>query len=99
MPLVVDVDYRVETIGNESRIRPVDGWPSVISSIDNAITLTYTAGLAATETNIPDWVKSAIVLAVRGSYDGCDVSMAYGLAVDTRKLFFDYSKNDRSGIL
>ena len=93
--LVDGTDYTVVSNGTEARLLPVEDWASTFTGRDDVVTIDFTVGLGVDDTEMPDWVTAALMLSVRAQYDGCPKSDAYDNKVRTRKIFFDYEKNDR----
>jgi uncharacterized phiE125 gp8 family phage protein len=96
--LALDTDYTISNTGTEARLEPIDGWPSnVLDTENDVITIVYTVGIGDDTADMPGWVRMALSLKVKGLYDDCfdKFEQAYNSAICTRKLYFDYSKNDR----
>jgi uncharacterized phiE125 gp8 family phage protein len=96
--LVADTDYTITSTGTDSRLEPVEAWPSdVLDSKNDVISIVYTVGIGVDTSDMPGWVRTALILKIKGLYDDCfDLyEKAYDSAICVRKLYFDYSKNDR----
>lgn len=97
-PLVLDTDYTITATGTDARIEPINGWATdVLEDENDVITIVYTVGIGADTADMPGWVRTALILKVKGLYDDCfeKYQEAYGYAIATRTLDFDYAKNDR----
>lgn len=92
--LVEDTDYTLTTIGEVARLRPINNWPAPITTENDTVTIVYTVGMGAADTNMSGWVKTAILLKCQAVYDGTDVEKPYWSLVKKGKLSFDYTVND-----
>lgn len=95
--LIEGTDFTLTKTGTEARIEPVDSWFDTFSDKNDTVTIDVTLGLGVDDTEMPGWVKTALILKIKGLYDDCfdTYEKAYNSAIVTRKLYFDYSKNDR----
>lgn len=92
--LVEDTDYTLTTIGNLARLRPIDNWPSPVTTENDTVTIVYNVGMGAADTDMPGWVKTSVLLKCQAVYDGTDTEMPYQSLIRKSKLDFDYSIND-----
>jgi len=92
--LVEDTDYTLTTIGEVARLRPITNWPSAITTENDTVTIVYTVGMGAADTNMVGWVKTAVLLKCQSVYDGTDVEKPYWSLIRKSKLEFDYTIND-----
>ena len=91
-------DYKVAQNGFEARVTPSvskQDWDATTTDFPETVTIDYVAGYGEDDSDMPAWVTSAILLAVRSKYDGCPKSEAYDKIINTRRLEFNYEKNDR----
>lgn len=98
--LVENTDFRVSTVGNCTRLTPVNDWPSDITDPDDykdAITIVFTAGFGADATSIPAWIKGAMYLQIASDYNnGClDTSVPYNKKIAKKKDYRDYNNLNR----
>jgi len=94
-PLVQDVDYTVTTLGYEARIKAIGSFPQANTDLQNVVTVVFTVGLGADDTEMPAWVQQALLFKIQQNYDSCeDVAKGYDSIVDRRKLYYDYIIND-----
>lgn len=96
--LVLDTDYTISNTGTDARLEPVNSWPSdVLDTENDVINIEYTVGIGEDTEDMPGWVRTALILKVKGLYDDCfeKYEAAYDSEICVRKLYFDYSKNDR----
>lgn len=95
--LVAGTDYNLTSNGDFPRIEPIGNWPATFSLRNDVVTIDIVVGLGVNEAAMPGWVKTALLLKIKGLYDDCFeiYEDAYNSAIITRKLFFDFSKNDR----
>jgi len=95
IPLIVDDEYTVTTLGYEARIKSVDSFPQANTELQNVVTVVFTVGLGADDTEIPSWVKQALLFKIQQYYDSCqDVAEGYYSIVNRKKLYFDYIINN-----
>ena len=92
--LVEDTDYTLTTIGDVAILRAINNWPSPITTENDTVTIVYTVGMGAADTNMPGWVSTSILLKCQAVYDGTDVEKPYFSLIKKSKLDFDYSIND-----
>lgn len=92
--MVEDVDYTITTIGNLVRLDPLTNWATAITTKKDTVTIVYTVGMGAADTNMPGWASVAILLKCQATYDGTDVEKPYWSLIKKSKLEFDYTIND-----
>ena len=93
--LVEDVDFKLTKVGDEARIEPIDSYPATLTTINDAVTLTWVSGYGDADTDVPAWTKQAVLLLCKEYFDGDDVEKSYNRVISRGKLFFDSEKNDR----
>lgn len=97
-PLLEGTDFTVTNTGTDARIEPIDSWATNVADDQNdVINIKYTVGIGDDTADMPGWVRTALILKVKGLYDDCfeKYEMAYDSAICAYKLYFDYAKNDR----
>ena len=95
--LVDGTDYTLTKTGTDARFEPVENWEATFADRNETVDIEVVMGLGATDVDMPGWVKTALILKIKGLYDECfeKYEDAYNSAICTRKLYFDYAKNDR----
>ena len=98
--LVDGTDYTLTNTCNEARILPIGSFPATFEDRNETVVIEYVVGLGADESEMPSWVKTALLLKIQGLYDSCnDTAMAYHSAIASRQIFFQYDINDRYNVL
>jgi len=93
--LIEDTHFKLTKVGDEARIEPIDSYPATLTTVNDAVTLTWVSGYGADDTDVPAWAKQAVLLLCREYFDDIDVEKSYNRVISRGKLFFDSEKNDR----
>ena len=78
-------EYRVDTISEPARIKPVGAWPQTHPDEYNAVQVTYKAGYL-NENNCPEAVKNAILMMVKHFYDNPEAVVVSGGGVSVHEV-------------
>ena len=90
------IDYTFTKTGTTGRIRPIKNWPNTYDGKNEVVVIDVVVGEGCDNTEMPGWIKTAVLLLVQKNYDGCaDNSMAYESIIASNRVVFDYKINDR----
>lgn len=93
--LVEGTDYYLSNVGAEARLIPLTSFPNTHTVKKETVQVVWVSGQGATAADVDYWAKEAIKVRGTMMYDlGNDMSDIYHWLVNSKKLYFDYDKND-----
>ena len=85
-------EYRVDTISEPARIKPVGNWPQTHPDEYNAVQITFKAGYLkvienySDENNCPEAIKNAILMMVKHFYDNPEAVIVSGGGISVNEV-------------